>query len=79
MLVGTNNHENSPDEIVDALEAIAFSIASEKPECKIIILVCLFLKINEKSNIHSLRICCSVNWEDKFWKKSGNLEKAVAS
>ena len=39
ILVGTNNYHSTVEEIVDGLEAIAWTIGEKKPQSKIVILV----------------------------------------
>ena len=39
MLVGTNNHGNTADQVVEGIEAVTWSIQSKLPSAKIIVLV----------------------------------------
>ena len=39
VMAGTNNHENTPEQIVEGIEAIVWSIQSKIPSAKIIVVV----------------------------------------
>ena len=51
ILVGTNNHHSTVEEIVDGLETIAWIIGEKRPQSKIVILVSVLKELESKENL----------------------------